>query len=104
MPTGRRDHGRYHNDPLGAPASSRSGRSATLVAAHRASDSVQPLSVVLARNPWIRVLSLSRAASSGRAVMEAFPKEAEYVGKYNTTMGSLELPDPLDVHDRRVSM
>jgi hypothetical protein len=36
-------------------------------------DSVQPLSVVLERKPWIRVLSLSRAAKRGCTVMEAFP-------------------------------
>jgi hypothetical protein len=49
---------------------------------------VQPLSVVLARKPWIRDLSLPRPARSGCAVMEVCPKGADYGGKYSTTMGS----------------
>src|SRR5438105_5621674 len=62
----------------------RSSSSATLAAANRASASVQPLSVVLERKPWIRDLSLPRPARSGCAVMEACAKGADYGGnKYD---------------------
>src|ERR1700676_815435 len=84
----RRSHGASRISTSVSERSYRSSSSATLAAANRASASVQPLSVVLQRKPWIRVLSLSRAARSGCAVMEAFPKEAHYVSKYNTVMAS----------------
>src|SRR5271155_2237447 len=69
----RCSHGAWRISTSVSERSYRSSSSATLAAADRASASVQPLSVVLARKPWIRVLSPSKAAGSGCVVIATAP-------------------------------
>src|SRR3984893_381667 len=72
----RRPHGAWRISTSITDISYQSSNSATLAAANSASASVQPLSVVLARKPWMRVLSLSTVERSEYSVTEALQKEA----------------------------
>src|ERR1700676_2563997 len=89
----RRSHGASRISTSVSERSYRSSSSATLAAANRASASVQPLSVVLQRKPWIRVLSLSRAARSGCTITQASPKEADYLDKYDHGLAGAAVVD-----------